>query len=81
MLYVGRRVLTCGYFCGDTGAAPTIVARMRVLPTMAMATLARGALLDPMALLQNKASQPTSLRPYLPAAQNGGLECATLALG
>jgi len=54
---------------------------MRVLPTLAMATLARGALLDPMALLQNKASQPTSLRPYLPAARNGGLECATLALG
>jgi hypothetical protein len=38
-----------------------------------MATLARGALLDPTPLLQNKASQPTSLRRYLPPAQNGGL--------
>jgi peptide methionine sulfoxide reductase MsrA len=43
------------------------------------ATLARGALLDPGALLQSQASQPTSLRPYLPLAENGGLECATLA--
>jgi hypothetical protein len=54
---------------------------MRGLPSLAMATLARGALLDPTALLQNKASQLTSLRRYLPAAQNGGLECATVALG
>jgi len=37
--------------------------------------------LDPLDLTTNKAMQTCPLRPYLGAAQNGGLETATLALG
>jgi hypothetical protein len=54
---------------------------MARLLVVAAATLAHGALLDPAALRHNQAAQTTSLRPYLPPAENGGLECATLGLG
>jgi len=52
-----------------------------LLPLLASAGLARGALLDPLTMTQNKASQPTVLRPYLPVSANAGLATATLALG
>ena len=42
--------------------------------------LAPSQLLDPLALINTKGSQSTTPRLYVPAAQNGGLETATLAL-
>ena len=37
--------------------------------------------LDPLTLISNKGDQRSTLRPYRPPADNGGLHTATLALG
>lgn len=47
----------------------------------ALASAALAPALDPVALVGNKAAQPTFLRPYLTPSENGGLETATLAMG
>ena len=53
-----------------------------LLVVTALAGVVRpAAVLDPLALINNKASQPTTLLPYRPPAENGGLSTATLALG